>query len=245
MHTPDIYRPVDHPLCFENHFEYAYYPLVDDETDNILLYLEPAITAIIKCIESAGNVLVHCVQGVSRSVAFVTGFVMKRQRIAFTDAYRAVLLAYPEGNMAENFKDQLTAYGALFQWDMNLNTQAHRIYRAKNRFTFSEGQAVDDVPQFRYTCRKCRESLFLDTQCVSDASNNLRIECMRWMEAQVDAGTAGSVLCPRCGTKLGQFNWSGLAGDYEMPGFMITASKVDRMPLSCSFKGEPFPQTRY
>lgn len=211
----------------------------------MLLYIEEACLKVRACVDSNENALVHCVQGVSRSVAVITGFLMKQQRIAFDQSYDIVRSQYSQAIIADNFAEQLRAYGSLYNWDMNLNTQAHRQYRTKHRVPRIGDAEVLETPSFRYICRKCRESLFLDTQCVLDPSGNHRVDCMEWMSEQIDATTSGPIVCPRCATKIGQFSWSGLAGDFDIPGFMITGSKVDKMPIACGFKGEAFPHTRF
>jgi dual specificity phosphatase 12 len=237
----------NHPRVFETHFEYIYFPLIDDETDNVLLYVDEACLRI----ESGNNVLVHCVHGVSRSVAIVTAYLMKKEQLGFEEAYSRIKSVYPTGNMAENFKEQLRLFGDLFRWNMGLNTQVHRLYRARARLTVKESSTSHDVqsPQFRYTCRKCRCSLFLDTQTVQDAksssSGNSSIECMQWME-NVDSAVKGPLNCPGCGVKIGHYSWMGLTSEHNEPAFMITDSKVDRMPIQSSFKkGEAFPKTRF
>lgn len=234
----------DHPNPFAGHFMYVNFPLVDDETDNVLVYVDEAFQSLQAATEQRGeNVLVHCVNGVSRSVAIVVGYLMKLRYLPFENAYATIKEGYREANMAENFQEQLRDYGASLQWDMNLNTQTHRMYRAKHRIA-GNGNVVPG--SFRYLCRKCRESLFLDSQTLVDStSGNLRVECMQWMAPQVDEQAQGPLACPRCGSKLGQFSWMGLLGDYGTPAFMITGSRVDKMPLESNFKGDAFPKTRF
>lgn len=236
----------DHPAPFIGSFEYLLCPLVDDETDDVLLYVDHAAACIKNTIESGGAVLVHCVQGVSRSVAIIAGYIMKRSSLSFTEAYASLCAKYPSANIADNFRVQLTDYASLYGWDMSLKTLAHRRYRTRNRIQASHDcESPDAVSEYRFTCRKCRRSLFLDDQCIEEDHGNYKIECMEWMSLQVDAGTEGPLVCPSCGQKVGHFNWCGMLGDFDNPVFAVTGSKVDKMPVSCGFKGEAFPKTRY
>jgi dual specificity phosphatase 12 len=235
---------LDHPAPFSSEtLSYHFCPLVDDESDDVLLHIEGACNIIDKCLMSGRNVLVHCAQGVSRSVTIITGYIMKQQCLDFTSAYDQVCSRYPVANMADNFREQLRSYGTLYGWDMNQNTQAHRLFRAKHRL--KTDTTSPEVASHRFLCRKCRQSLFLDIHCVGSSHENYRIEAMAWMSDQIDSCTDGPLMCPRCSTKLGNFNWCGLMGEYDFPGFLITASKVDRMPLTCSFKGDGSPKTKF
>lgn len=237
----------DHPCPFEGHFDYLKFPLLDDETDNVLLYVDLCFNTVSLNITSDRNVLIHCVQGVSRSVALVTAYIMRRDHLEFEEAYSVVAQSYPGANIADNFRAQLTEYGTIYSWDMSMNTQTHRLYRTRNRVSPATAlvQPDDSQFQYRYLCRNCRECLFLDCHLVPSTWENYRIECMQWMSSQVDTAADGSLQCPRCGSKVGQFSWIGMMGEYDIPAFVMTKSRVDAMPLSSGFKGDPFPGTRY
>jgi hypothetical protein len=189
------------------------------------------------------NVLVHCVQGVSRSVAIITGYIMKQRCLDFASAYKIVCEQYPRANMADNFQEQLQSYGTIYAWNMNQNTQAHRLFRAKHRLTVDS--CDPEGASYRFLCRKCRQCLFLDIHCIGSSHENYRLEAMAWMNNQIDACTEGPLLCPGCNSKIGHFNWCGLMGEFKVPGFLITGSRVDRMPLTCSYKGDGFPKTKF
>ncbi|CAG9460130.1 unnamed protein product [Pedinophyceae sp. YPF-701] len=62
--------------------------------------------------------------------------------------------------------------------------------------------------------------------------SSLFLEPMRWMEGIVGE-TQGKICCPKCGARLGHFNWAGLqntAGAWVTPGFQIHRSRVDWEP---------------
>ena len=168
---------------------------------------------------------------------------MRERRLEFGSAYRLVRERYPLANIADNFREQLHAYGTIYGWSMKANTQAHRLFRAKHRLCVDP--VVPEEASFRFLCRKCRQCLFLDIHCVGISSDNYRVECLQWMSDQVDASNDGSLVCSRCESKIGHFNWCGLMGDYGNPGFIMTGSKLDRMPMSSAYKGDGFPKTKF
>jgi dual specificity phosphatase 12 len=212
----------------------------------VLLYVDEMSDLIKSKIEQGMRVLVHCVQGVSRSVSLVTGYLMKRDFLTFASAYSQVCERYPQANAADNFRQQLTDFAEVFGWNMHLNTAKHRLYRTRKRIP--KTAQVDSKPPeacFRFLCRKCRHCLFLDVNSLDEEEGNIRVDCMEWMAPQVDEGTDGPLVCPNCSTKIGHFNWCGMLGDYGTPGFMVTASRVDKMPMSSGYKGDGFPNTRF
>ena len=234
----------DHPNFFSETIDYWCCPLLDDEPDNVLQYVDATIERIVKYQSKGKNVLVHCVCGVSRSVALTTAFIMKTQSLSFDEAYEYVQSRYKMANMAWNFQEQLRRYGSEFKWDMRLNTQLHRLYRTTHRLAIEGCQNPIDEPACRYICKKCRHCLFLDIHVLSAGSaENHHIECMHWMSDNSER--KGQITCPGCGAKLGHFDWAGVLGDFTAPGFIVTASKVDCMPLTSAFRGDPFPRTRY
>lgn len=239
-------KVLDHPAPFRGTVDYHLCPLLDDETDDVLLYLDEAAEVIQARLDARMNVLVHCVQGVSRSVAIVTGYLMKHGSLSFASAYEMVCSKYPNANIADNFRQQLTDYADKYGWNMSQNTIAHRMYRTRNRISKRFGNDAQMAESnSRYMCRKCRQCLFLDSNCIEIEKDNIRVDCMQWMSEQVDACNDGPLTCPRCNVKIGHFNWCGMLNDYENPAFIITGSKVDKMPMSSSFKGDAFPSSRF
>lgn len=69
----------------------------------------------------------------------------------------------------------------------------------------------------------------------SEACSSYFVEPLSWMSAMLDAGQfTGKILCPspRCGAKLGSFDWAGLqcsCGAWVCPGFALNTAKVDEV----------------
>ncbi|TRY56832.1 hypothetical protein DNTS_004103 [Danionella cerebrum] len=114
-----------------------------------------------------------------------------------------------------------------------------------------------------YRCRKCRRTLFrhssILSHCVgsgasafsqkkqripSTASNDLTlctsyfIEPVQWMEQALLGVMDGQLLCPKCCSKLGSFNWYGeqcSCGRWVTPAFQMHKNRVDEIkPISLS-----------
>jgi protein-tyrosine phosphatase len=228
----------DHPMPFPDRIEYIYFPLLDDLTDNVLAYVDESYAFIARCVGDEQNVLVHCTQGVSRSVALTVGYIMRAEKLEFITAYNRVKTAYPRANIAENFQEQLCLYGSQFSWDMRTDSQAHRLYRARAGIMMKvETSSHPSLSaSSRYLCRKCKQCLCMNIH-VLEASATLAIECMAWMR-DIVSDKKGDLKCPGCATKVGAFDWGG-------PQFTLTRSKIDEMPLHCRFTGEGFPKTLF
>lgn len=214
----------------------------------MLHYVDDCYLQVSSRLGTGNRVLIHCAQGVSRSVSLVTAFLMRSNMVPFRDAYMEVKRRYPEANIADNFTMQLEEYGTRMMWDMSLNTQPHRLFRLKYDIRnphLCNSQSPTETAQYRFLCRKCRSCLFLDVHVVPIPYENYRVECMQWMTEEIDSSKEGALLCYGCKGKVGQFNWKGLADNNALPGFVITKSKVDQMPLTSSYVGEGFPKTRF
>jgi dual specificity phosphatase 12 len=233
----------DHPMPFPDRIEYLYFPLLDDLTDNVLAYVDESYEFVARCVGDERNVLVHCTQGVSRSVALIVGYIMRAEKLDFTSAYDRVKTSYPRANMAENFQEQLRLYGSKFAWDMRTDSQAHRLYRARAGMKMNSDMSCHPSPtaSSRYLCRKCKQCLCMDMHVLESTLHTtgatLPIECMAWMR-DIVSEKKGDLKCPGCATKVGAFDWGG-------PQFTLTRSKIDEMPLHCRFTGEGFPKTLF
>ena len=102
-----------------------------------------------------------------------------------------------------------------------------------------------------YTCRKCRRRLFFEASVaahepgrgeeefawrrrdeaagVAPECHSLFIEPMAWMKEL--GQVKGKLHCPKCATRIGNFDWSGSqcsCGRWVVPALAVPRSKVDR-----------------
>ncbi|XP_053550069.1 dual specificity protein phosphatase 12 [Bombina bombina] len=115
----------------------------------------------------------------------------------------------------------------------------------------SVGQTTDAL----FRCRKCRRSLFrvgsilnhalgsgsaafthkrVTTLKANDSTNctSYFVEPVQWMETSLLGVMDGQLLCPKCSSKLGSFNWYGeqcSCGRWVTPAFQIHKNRVDEV----------------
>uniref|UniRef100_A0A8C2ALN6 protein-tyrosine-phosphatase n=1 Tax=Cyprinus carpio TaxID=7962 RepID=A0A8C2ALN6_CYPCA len=107
-----------------------------------------------------------------------------------------------------------------------------------------------------YRCRKCRRTLFRHssilshsvgsgasafshkkTRIMSDSEDQRQctshfIEPVQWMEPALLGVMDGQLLCPKCSSKLGSFNWYGeqcSCGRWVTPAFQMHKNRVDEI----------------
>ncbi|TPX35944.1 hypothetical protein SmJEL517_g01701 [Synchytrium microbalum] len=76
--------------AFPNDFTYMTIPAIDSEETNLLGHFPDAVKFIEDAISSGGNVLVHCLAGVSRSATIVLAYMMKKYDMAPTSALKVL-----------------------------------------------------------------------------------------------------------------------------------------------------------
>lgn len=84
---------------------------LDNSSQDILFHLQRACD-FIEASLAHGGVLVHCVQGVSRSTAFVIAYLMRRERRGLDEVLANVKLKR-KVRPSENFKEQLRLWGEI------------------------------------------------------------------------------------------------------------------------------------
>ena len=74
---------------FEN-IEYHFFPIEDNRNENISVYFEETNLIISTSIENNKNILVHCENGVSRSVTIILAYLIKIKNMKLKDALSLV-----------------------------------------------------------------------------------------------------------------------------------------------------------
>lgn len=160
--------------------------------------------------------LVHCMYGISRSATLVCAYLMQKQEIGYRQAIRTLKAAHRQTDPSEAFIEQLKAY------EVELTT-----------------------PVLQYSCRMCRTQLFCSKDFETHSSvkpkrfdkrapqrepqticSSFFLNAASWMGDLSEP--EGKLYCPKCGCKLGEYNWSGKqcsCGRFVTPGFQIAHSK--------------------
>ncbi|KAI0082429.1 phosphatases II [Panus rudis PR-1116 ss-1] len=85
-------------------------PIEDVDYADLLIHLPAACRFIHEAISGNGVVLVHCVQGLSRSAAVVAAYLMWSRRIKSTDAIEVVRRAREQVWINPGFQEQLVLF---------------------------------------------------------------------------------------------------------------------------------------
>ncbi|EDQ91652.1 uncharacterized protein MONBRDRAFT_14600 [Monosiga brevicollis MX1] len=80
----------DVPNTFADSLQYQQIPILDTSEQNIQNYFEVAFEFINQAKQYGRNVLVHCQAGISRSAAFVIGYLMYERNMNLNDAHNYV-----------------------------------------------------------------------------------------------------------------------------------------------------------
>jgi hypothetical protein len=95
---------------FSKEIKYASYPIADHSETNITLVFETATAFIENARVTGGRVLVHCVQGISRSATVVMAYLMKYHKFSLEKAHKLVISRRHIINPNPGFWKQLQEY---------------------------------------------------------------------------------------------------------------------------------------
>lgn len=230
--------------AFPDEARYKFLETYDLETERLLDKFED----IIKFYGSDGSVLIHCVQGQSRSVCACAAIVMYEQKLTYEEAMEFMgSMGILTSNMIEAFGKQLQLFERMeYKVEQNTGNPEYRIWRFSMLNIESSSSSIRDVlwssmsdktdGKVIYRCSKCRRVLFKKSHLVSTNSSNYYLQPVDWMKsAIVDNGVNGKLECPKCQQKLGHFNWYGEATndkkEWIVPVFNVSSKKVDKMSL--------------
>ncbi|RDB22761.1 Dual specificity protein phosphatase 1B [Hypsizygus marmoreus] len=107
-------------------------PVEDVDYADLLIHLPSACQFIEQALRGGGNVLVHCVQGISRSAAVVAAYLMWRRRVNSTQALDMVRSVRDQIWPNPGFQEQLVLFelcqyapspsnGIYYNWRMQLD----------------------------------------------------------------------------------------------------------------------------
>ncbi|XP_003379610.1 putative dual specificity phosphatase, catalytic domain protein [Trichinella spiralis] len=218
-----------------------------DDFDRCIEFIESAI-------RSKENILVHCQEGISRSATVVAAYLMKKYSIDENEALLRIQavrsIVYP--NMG--FMKQLNLFFK-FGWQVDRNRPEYKLLAlgkwrklhegGLTKSTISEIISPDpdefspanstNCPKTLYTCRKCRRCLYTQQSLLEHDKKKPDDDCadidfilpVKWMAESI-LQYEGKINCPKCGSKLGSFIWSGSrcgCAAWISPAFMIHRCK--------------------
>jgi len=98
--------------CFyPDKFKYRKFELYDFADQDISSILEEAVDWVEEARKANGVILVHCVQGMSRSTSIVIGYLMKYKDMSFDDAFKHVKARRSIAKPNKGFERALRIFG--------------------------------------------------------------------------------------------------------------------------------------
>ncbi|XP_028568161.2 dual specificity protein phosphatase 12 isoform X1 [Podarcis muralis] len=156
-------------------------PALDQPQADLLSHLDACADFLGRARERGARALVRCQAGVSRSVAVVTAYLMKANKLPFEEAYAFVQAIKPDAKMNEGFEWQLKLYEKM-GCEVDVTSTIYKQYRLQKvtekypelrnlpRDVFAvDPNTVQQTPntEVLYRCRKCRRLLFRSSSILS------------------------------------------------------------------------------
>ncbi|XP_062285231.1 dual specificity protein phosphatase 12 [Scomber scombrus] len=157
-------------------------------------------------------------------------------------------------SLYEAMQCEVDTYSPLYkQYRLTKITEKYPELQHVPRELFASDPAHSSSSEVSYRCRKCRRTLFRGSSVLSHAvgdgasafgykkSSNRTgdvqctsyfIEPVQWMEQALIGVMDGQLLCPKCSSKLGSFNWCGdqcSCGRWVTPAFQLHRNRVDEI----------------
>jgi len=130
---------ITHILCLTEFIKvkipgitYLHLPVMDTETQDMIAIFDETFEFIDQARLSSGNVLVHCMAGISRSATVVTAYLMRKFGFSMGDSLEMVQKARPIVCPNGMFRFQLQLYEDM-GYKVSGSSKAHRLYRQKVR----------------------------------------------------------------------------------------------------------------
>lgn len=160
--------------------------VTDEETTNLTPHFRDSYEFIDSALfrnsidkKHQGNILVHCSQGVSRSVAFIIAYLMEKYNLNLNQALHAVKRKSPDAEPNPGFIEQLKLYKEMGFKEDNNNDEYEALLKKIVMARDSSGEQLREMimaktesikPQgnetkasFELRCKRCRQVLANET----------------------------------------------------------------------------------
>ncbi|CAK9436259.1 uncharacterized protein LODBEIA_P08170 [Lodderomyces beijingensis] len=167
---------------FTSNYNWKQISVTDEVTTNLIQHFDECCDFIDKATENGGKVLVHCAQGVSRSVTVIMAYLMKKHKLMWMQALHAVRRKEPAVMPNRGFLEQLSLYADMnykvdpenpkykaflkklsLEQDPTGEQLRQETMAAKEQFYSStnvnESGAAKTASTYDLRCRKCRNVL--------------------------------------------------------------------------------------
>ncbi|KAI5967684.1 YVH1 [Candida margitis] len=161
---------------YTQHYQHKQIEVTDEETTNLIPYFDVCDMFIDEATKDNGKVLVHCAQGVSRSVTIIIVYLMKHYKLNFDQALHAVKRKCPEAEPNPSFIQQIKLY-ALMSFTVDEQNPEYRAYindlslkqdpsgNTLREITMNKEKTDSNGEELSYNlrCKKCRKVLANNT----------------------------------------------------------------------------------
>lgn len=128
---------------YPDRFEYKRIDISDHGDQDMVSILEDAVSFIEKSKNQGTNILVHCVQGISRSATVVAAYLMKCKGWTRDYALDYVKRCRPVVNPNQGFRDQLKQYEEMLGSRLDVEDEEIEMVKKENpMFRFEIGNGV-------------------------------------------------------------------------------------------------------
>lgn len=191
------------PQEYLKDYEHKQIEVTDEETSNLLEYFDSAYDFIEEGLFKESTdpkkhlrcVLVHCSQGVSRSVTVVVAYLMKKYNLTLEQAMHAVTRKVPEAQPNDGFMEQLKLYKEM-DLKVDSSNDLYREFVINNQLSLDPtGATLRDMDLFK---PKLQQQLL-------EADKNYELRCKRCRQVLAVGGQIENHEHPDAESRQSQF----------------------------------------
>ncbi|CAK9683692.1 Tyrosine-protein phosphatase YVH1 [Candida parapsilosis] len=161
---------------YTQNYQHKQIEVTDEETTNLIPYFNECDKFLDEATKNKGKVLVHCANGVSRSVAIIIVYLMKYYKLNFDQALHAVKRKCPDAGPNSAFIDQVKLYESMGFTIDEQNPKYRDYVRNLSLKQDPSGGNLRDItmrkviadtgstpPSYDLRCKRCRRVLAHNT----------------------------------------------------------------------------------
>jgi len=221
-------------------------PVEDSATETLIQHFPRVTEFIMTALRAGGQVLVHCLAGVSRSPTVVAAFLMEVYGLSPQQAVSKIRESRPLIRPIFGFWDQLQVYEACHYRPSNQPVYLHWKLRAESEIELPTDSpyhtmlakipliipyVITEVP--RIYCASCMKILAPRSSLLYEdigTDDYYLAQPMDWMSPELDNREhEGSLACTECEALVGEYNWNGkqsIGGKWITPAFILYRNAV-------------------
>ncbi|KAI5963609.1 YVH1 [Candida pseudojiufengensis] len=166
-------KEINDQVDLKSDYEWKQIEVTDEVTTNMIPYFNECFEFIE--LAKGGKILIHCSQGVSRSVTVIAAYLMKKHHLKLQEALYAVRRKFPEAEPNPSFLKQLKLYEDM-NYVENKQNPAYKAYITElslkldpsgqnlREITINDGLVNSEVANskpklYELRCKRCRKAL--------------------------------------------------------------------------------------